>query len=714
MIARWIRARQGDRREAAGERAAQGALARLRPAVLDPLEAVDRPDQSFENGWRATLKRRVFVVLCLVSLWVLAVEMRLVWLQIVRHDASVVLALDQQEQEIDLVPPRGEITDRNGEVLAYSVDGSALVVDPRAMAADKKPAAAAQICKVLGGCTADKRAALLKGLSKNSSFAYLDRQISDADATRVAGLKLPGVWIKTEPRRYYPRLDLAAHVLGFVDIDSKGLGGVERAYDTVIGGTPGRMLLQVDARRHRIDSRVQQAPTAGANVELTLDMYLQHIAERELRDGIESNHAAGGTAVIMNPSNGEILALASYPTFNPNAANRFSDDEKENRAIQDIYEPGSTFKIVTVSAALEEHVFTLNDSIDTNPGRITFGSRVIDEDKGHNYGVLPFGDVIVKSSNVGATKIGLAVGAERMGRFIQGFGFGQKLLPDLGGQTAGIVWNPSTIDASALASMAMGYQVGVTPLQMAAAASVVANGGTLYEPHLVRAITRNDQRQAIAPKPLRRVISAETAAALTGMMEGVVERGTATRAKMDEFQVAGKTGTASKLVHGQYSHTDYNVSFIGFVPSRRPALTILVVVDTPRNGSPYGGIVAAPIFKRIAEAALRQMAVTPTINPPPIVMASAASDLPVQPVNAPAMRPVPLLSAIDASTMPDVRGLSARDAMRVLSQAGLSVRVSGSGSVATQSPEPGQPIEAGGWSTIELRRGDARSIGGSE
>ena len=721
MIGRWFRAHRSEGRRPgteASDRAARGALARVtnpRPAELDPLRALDRPDQSFEACWRAALKRRVLVVLCVIGAWMVVVETRLVWLQIVRHDDMVTLAIRQQEHIITLKPARGDIVDRNGELLAYSVDGSALVADPTAIDADQKAAAAEQLCRALDACTPEKQAELLKNLlRRRTSFVYLERPIETAEAARVERLKLPGVRVIPEPRRYYPKFDLGAHVLGFVDIDNNGLGGIEHAYDKVIHGKQGRMLLQVDARQKRMDSRVQQPPTAGATVELTLDMYLQHIAERELRNGVETNHALGGTAIIMNPWNGEILALASYPTFNPNAVQQFGDDEKRNRATQDIYEPGSTFKIVTVSAALEEGVFTVNDLIDTNPGRITIGSRVIDEAKGHNYGVLPFGEVIVRSSNVGATKIGLRVGAERMGRFIQRFGFGQALLPDLRGQSRGMVWNPSS--DSALASMSMGYEVGVTPLQMAAAASVVANGGTLCEPHLVRAIIRGDRREPIAPKALRRVISAETAATLTTMMEGVVndEHGTAPKARMEDFQVAGKTGTASKLVHGQYSHSDYNVSFVGFVPSRRPALTILVVVDTPRNGAPYGGVVAAPIFKRIADAALRQMAVTPTINPPPVVMASAASEVPAQPISAPAIRPA-IVPAGGESIMPDVRGLNARDALRVLGNAGLVVRLSGSGSVAAQSPEPGEPIESGAWSTLELRRGGpGRLTGGRQ
>jgi cell division protein FtsI/penicillin-binding protein 2 len=488
-------------------------------------------------------------------------------------------------------------------------------------------------------------------------------------------------------------------------VENAGLGGIERAYDGVIRGQAGRMLLQVDARHNRMDSRVQVQPTSGATVELTLDLYLQHIAERELRDGVEANHAQGGAAVIMNPQNGEILALASYPTFDPNRYQQYDDDQKRDRAIQDVYEPGSTFKIVTASAALDEGVMKPTDLVDTNPGVIAFpGRKPITEAHGHNYGVLSFEDVIVKSSNIGAIKIGLRVGAERMGRYIRRFGFGQPLLRDVGGGSRGIVWDPGQLNDSALASMSMGYQVSVTPLQMATAASAVANGGTLFEPHLVGAIIHGDRRDPVPPRALGRAIDPATAATLTTIMEGVVERGTATLAKLDDFQVAGKTGTAAKLAGNHYSTTDYNTSFVGFVPSRSPALTILVVVDTPRNGSPYGGTVAAPIFKRIAEAALRQLAVTPTLDPPPVIVASdlAAAAAAAARVSAPTSAGPVLLEG--PAVMPDVRGLSARDALRVLGAVGLTVRVNGSGLVAVQTPLPGEPIESGGKSVLELRR----------
>jgi cell division protein FtsI (penicillin-binding protein 3) len=694
------------RRDAAGrgDRAAHDAVERVvGPAAgLDPLRGSARPDDHFEARWRDGLRHRALLVLVGLGLWTMALEARLVHLQLVQHDEMVALASRQQKREIRLIPPRGDIVDRNGQMLAYSVDGHALVADPNAV--DAPPATAERICRALEDCGAGKREAILRGLTRKASFAYLHRQATPEQAARLEALNLPGVRLIPEPRRSYPKLELAAHVLGFVGIDNEGLGGVERTFDEVVRGTEGRMLLQIDARRHSMESRVQQAPTPGATLELTLDLYLQHIAERELRAGVEASRAMGGTAIVMNPQNGEILALASFPTFDPNAFQQYSADARRNRAIQDVYEPGSTFKIVTASAALEDGVFGLADLIDTSPGVITFrGRKPITEAKRHNYGVLSVEDVIVKSSNVGAIKMGLQIGAERMGQYVRRFGFGQALLPDLAGQSRGIVWRPEQLNDSALASVSMGYQIGVTPVQMATAVSAVANGGTLYQPHVVRAVLRGDEREPVPVNALRRVVSRETAARLTGIMEEVVGRGTGRLAALDGYQVAGKTGTAAKIVNGRYSAAEYNVSFAGFVPSRQPVFAILVVVDTPRNGSPYGGTVAAPIFRRIADAGLRHLGVPPTIHPPPVVLAGDTSDPIVTPIRA-AVAPAAPPPAAGGPIMPDVRGLSARDAVRILSAAGLVVRVSGSGLVAEQSPAPGAPIEAADVSELALRR----------
>ena len=677
-----------------------------RRLAINPLRSDDRPDQAFESGWRPGFKRRVVVVLAICGFWTTAISARLLQLQVFQHEHYVDLAERQQLRELKPAPKRGDIVDRHGRILAYSVDAAAVGIDPAEVTEPAKTIDA--VCAALGDCTPKERAEFLAKLARTDHrffFIRKARQVSPNQTDQIARLNLPGVVLLDDTRRYYPNFDLASHVLGFVGDENLGLGGIESTYDEMIRGRSGRVLIQKDARRQRLQTRVEEEPTAGAAIELTLDLYLQHIAERELRAGVLENRAQGGTAIIMDPHTGEILALANYPTFNPNAFGRFTSDQRRNRAVQDLYEPGSTFKIVTASAAIEEGVVSANDAIDCSPGYIKFEGRKPINDE-HRYGVLTFEDVIVKSSNVGAIKVGLRVGAERMGRYVRRFGFGEALSSDFAGENGGIVYKPSELDDSGLASMSMGYQIAVTPMQMAAAASAVANGGLLLEPHVVRSIITDGRRKTVERKTPRRVITPQTAAILTTIMEGVVDRGTAKTAKLDRYLVAGKTGTAQKIIDGQYSHTDFNASFVGFVPSRRPAYTIIVVVDTPRAGTYYGGSVAAPIFKRIAEAALHQGGVPPSINPvPPVIVADDRT----VPVPAPAA-PTPIIQTVTdvagtpMTLMPDVRGLGARDAIRVLGQVGLTVRMTGSGVVASQSPQPGLPVEGGGWGVIHLQR----------
>lgn len=687
-----------------------------RPAELDPLRRSDRPDPAFEGLWRDGVKRRTIVVLSLLGLWAAGVEARLVQLQVFEHARMLVEADREQQETIHLAAVRGDIVDRNGELLAYSVLAHRIIASPRDVTEPVK--AVAELCLALEDCTAADRADLLATLSTSKSYANLrlPDAVSPSQAERVGRLKLKGIALLPDTQRYYPKVELGAHVVGYVGKENTGLGGIESAYDDLIRGQPGTARVQVDAHRQGMDKRVDETPTVGATVELTIDQYLQHIAERELAAGVAAHHAEGGTAVIMDPHTGEILALANVPTFDPNAYENVPADVRRNRAVQDVYEPGSTFKIVTISAALQEGVFSPSDLIDTAPGYLQIGSRRIHDSEGHNNGVLSVADVVVKSSNVGAAKIGLRVGAERMERYVKRFGFGQALLPDLRGQSAGRVYKVAELNDSALASMSFGYQISVTPVQMATAVSAVANGGTLYEPHLVRALIRDGAREPIEPKALRRAIAPETAATLTSILEDVVRRGTGTKAALEGFTVAGKTGTAAKLINHTYSETAYNASFVGFVPSRAPVLTIVVVVDTPHGGSYFGGDVAAPIFNRIADAALRHLRVTPTVASQTGIVVTPVTPAPILQSPAAAAAPI-VLRSTDAPgpRMPDVRGLTPREALRALDAAGLVMRETGSGVVIAQSPQAGDPVAAGEVSNLQLGQpavADVRSSAG--
>jgi cell division protein FtsI (penicillin-binding protein 3) len=638
----------------------------------------------------------------LFAAWIACIEFRLLYLQVYAHAAMVERADRQRLNTLEAPARRGDILDRNGRVLAYTVDVDSIFADPSEV--EDPDSTAVILCGALQHCDAAERQAIARNLRRSGQFAYVARKVSPEEEQRVRLLGLKGIGFIKESRRFYPKRELLAHVLGYVGVDNAGLGGLESAYDAQIRGRAGRIQIQRDARRNALMSHVEREPTVGATLELTIDQYLQNIAERELQAGVLEHRAAGGSVVVMDPNTGEILAMANAPTFNPNAYARAPEQHRRNRAIQDLYEPGSTFKMVTGAAALEEQVMTPEDLVDVSAGRIRFGSRQIEDM--HRYGVLSFTDVIVKSSNVGAIKVGLRLGPERLGRYVSRFGFGQTILPDFRGENPGIVWNPEKLDPSALASVSMGYQVGVTPVQMAAAASSVANGGTLYEPRVVRAIIKDGQRAEVGRKAVRRTISEHTAAQLTAIMEAVVERGTAKAARMEGYTIAGKTGTAHKLVDGRYSTTEYNVSFVGFVPSRKPALTIIVLIDSPHGNGSTGGAVAAPIFKRIAEASIRHLGIAPTVNGhPPVMVASrhGAPEMPLPQRVSLSEMPSSALEPVSSGLMPDLRGLSARDAVRALTRIGMTARVNGSGFVIEQSPAAGSVLIPGPC-TLKLGR----------
>jgi cell division protein FtsI (penicillin-binding protein 3) len=664
-------------------------------------------EQPDPRRWRRTAGSRLIVLGVVFAVWSVAVFARLVDLQIFQRAELEARAESQRTNLLEEPAQRGDLLDRNGNVLAYSVDVDTVCAVPSKL--EDPTQVAARACDALGDCDDAERAAITKRLSRKSAFAYVRRRVSVDQARRVAALKIDGIHFIKEPRRYYPNRELAAHVLGYVGSENKGLAGLEATYDSKLRGRPGHILLQSDGRKtgRRPFSRVGDPPVPGVTIELTIDETLQHLAERELKAGVEENKAAGGSVVIMDPMSGEIFALANYPTFNPNSYGMFPPEQQRNRGVQDVYEPGSTFKIVTASAALEEKILRPNDVIDTGGGVIAIGSSRTVRDT-HAYGALSFTDVIVKSSNIGAIKIGLRLGAERLGRYVQRFGFGTRLSPDFPGESAGIVWRPAQWNESTLASVSMGYEIGVTPLQMAVAASTVANGGELVQPRVVRALIDGGTRTVVPRKVVRRVTTAETTAEMTTIMEGVVERGTATLAKLPDFTIAGKTGTSNKNVDGHYLN-QFNASFVGFVPSRKPALTILVMIDSPHsvNGH-FGGRVSAPIFQRIADAALRYLGVTPTINPaPPVLVPYRGTGNEIR-VAGPAV-PLTIIPAANHSStgqvvLPELRGLSGREALRVLARLGITPRVAGEGIVIEQVPLPGTALEAGGACRLALGR----------
>ena len=655
------------------------------------------------DQWRDGVRRRVAVTACVMSLWGIAIEARLVHLQLFRHDVLVERAQRQRLRTIKTHPKRGEIVDREGQVLAFSVDTDSVIAVPADV--DDPVETTRLLCEVLE-CHDRQRDLIRTRLDTEKLFANVQRHVSVDTAREIRELDLRGIGFLKENERFYPNRELAAHLIGYVGIDNQGLSGLESRYDEEISGRPGRVLMQTDAH-NRAFSRVEHPPTAGVTLELTIDKYIQHIVERELRAAVSEYHAAGGSVVVMNPTTGEILALANEPTFNPNTFSLSREDARRNRATQDVFEPGSTFKIVTASAALEEGVFHPDQLIDVSPGVIRFGSHRIQDVR--NYGVLSFADVVVKSSNVGASKIGVELGAERLNRYVQRFGFGQTLSHDFPGESRGIVRDPSRLPDSELASVSIGYAVSVTSLQMAAAMSVVANGGELIEPRLVRALLSEQGRVEVPRRVIRRAITPETAAMMTRILEDVVSRGTGRAAQLAGYTVAGKTGTTEKFVDGRYSETAHVASFVGFVPSTRPDLTILVVVD---DVAQFGGSVAAPVFQRIAEATLRHLGVPPNVDPPSPIL--VLDDPPLAPPTW-LIAAAPLEASVQIGPqpglMPDLLGLSARTASTIATDLGLTIRLRGWGSVVGQTLDPGRVIARGQTVTLRLERSGMSGTG---
>ena len=650
------------------------------------------------DAWRGTLQRRLIAIAALFVVWGVVIQARLVHLQVFRHDEFVSKAERQHMRTLTVPALRGDIVDRDNRVLATSASVDTIYAVPSEI--DNPLQAAAKICRALDDCSKEDQKDLIERLTKKRPFQYVRRHVSPDEARRVRALALDGIGFMTESHRFYPNRNLLGPILGYVGLDNKGLGGLEQSYNSVIRGADGKVIVVTDAKKKAFD-RTERPPSAGASIELTIDSVLQHEVERELAAGIAENRAEGGVAIVMDPWTGEILAMASEPAFNPNVYGKIDPELRHNRAVESIYEPGSTFKTVTASAALDEKVLTPDSLIDCAPGYIDIGSRRVHDV--HHYGTLTFTDVIVKSSNVGAIRAGFRVGHERLERYVRRFGFGTRLLnAELPAESPGIVWSKLSDDA--LMSVAMGYQVGVTPLQMATAVSSIANGGVLMRPHLVRATIRNGVRQPVAPLALRRTVTADTAATLTTIMEGVVDRGTAKTARIEGYTIAGKTGTAAKLVDGQYSKSQYMSSFVGFFPSRKPMLTVLVVIDTPRNGAYFGGTVSGPVFKRIAEVAIRHVGIPRSIEPEaPVVIARNTSQGPTRPVTFVAPGRASAVPAPDG-VMPDLRGLSARAAVRTLARVGLVPRMKGDGFVATQSPAAGSPLDLAGAVDLRLER----------
>ena len=673
-------------------------------------------------------RTRITIVAALAAIWAGAVFGRLAYLQLFRYSEYYSRAQHQQRLIVDVGASRAEIFDRNMNPLAMSVPVDSAFAVPSEIA---DPDMVARLIGKVLDIPADE---IATRIASSHSFAWIARKLPPDKANRIAALNLRGIYFQREGGRFYPKRELAAHVLGYVDVDEKGLGGIEYSLDDSIRSKPGKMLILADAHRRWYDS-TDKAPDTGTSVALTLDEKIQYIAEKELAQAMQDTRAKSGTVIVENPYSGELLAVANWPTFNPNAAKDSPPEARVDRAASALYEPGSVFKIITLSAAIDRGVTNPDDVVDCQNGAIYIAGHRIRDHKA--YGLLTVSQILQYSSDVGAIKVGLRLGAPEFYDYIRAFGFGQPTGVDLPGESRGKLrrienWTPVSVG-----SISMGQEVGVTPLQMITAVSAIANGGMIVRPHVIREQRHGNQViEPQEPKP-RRVVKETTAASMRRMLEGVVLGGTGKKAQLDGYTSAGKTGTAQKYDPdtGRYSTRDLIASFVGFAPINTPAVTIYVQLDSPA-GAHEGGQVAAPVFKRIAQQVLPYLEVprdvpisaenlrtrgpqaaheqdaslTDVSDFDPVQTSAVApvdatdSAIPNSAPIATATAPTVELAEGEGIPAPELLGKTVRDVTQECLKIGLAPVLVGTGVATEQSPEPGTMIRRGSRITVQFAR----------
>jgi cell division protein FtsI (penicillin-binding protein 3) len=660
---------------------------------------------------------RSLILAALLAVWSLAALGRLGYLQLVRYGDFLARAERQQQRIIEISPKRAEVLDRNLNTLAMSAVVDSCFAVPAEIADTK------MVGRLLSRVLDVPAREIESRLASSRSFVWIARKLPPETAARIAALNLKGIYFQKEDERFYPKRQLAAALLGYVDIDDKGLGGIEYALDDRIRSKPGRILIQADARRRWYESS-DEKPDAGSSVVLTIDENIQFIAEKELAAAIVQTHAPAGTVIVQNPSNGQILAMANWPTFNPNAVADSPAEARMNRAVSALYEPGSVFKVVTLSAAIDQGLTTPDEVVDCEMGAIYIGNHRIRDHA--RFGRLTIAEVLAHSSDVGAIKIGLRLGAPKLYDYIRAYGFGSMSGIELPGESRGLLrrlenWSPISIGA-----ISMGQEVGVTPLQMITAMSAIANGGMLYRPQVVQGFKHDAQISGTEQTEAKRVIRETTAAAMRHMLEGVVLEGTGRLARLDGHTSAGKTGTAQKLDPGtgRYSQTQLIASFVGFAPVNTPAVSILVQLDSP-VGAHEGGSVAAPVFKRVAEQVLAYLNVPQDAALPPhslrtkrekpaaIGAADVADFTPIEPESSeapplppPGNAPVTAVALTEGEgvTVPLLVGKTVREVIEICQRLGINPLLAGSGIVLEQQPQAGTAIARGGTVTLRFGR----------
>jgi len=639
------------------------------------------------------LRLRIAFLLCLFSFFFLVVVGRAYQLQVLQSQKLVVLAERQHQRVVPLVPKRGILYDRKREELAISVDVDSVFAQPGKV--ENLAEAAKKIAPVLG----KKPEAVLKKLKEEKPFVWLERGITSEQRAVIEKHNLEGVDFLKEAKRFYPQREVGSHVVGFAGLDSQGLEGIELGYDEFLKGEPGYILIAKDALGRPISPEtpgVRQSQE-GCELVLTLDRNIQYVVERELKKAVQGASAKGGMAVVMNPKTGEILAMAGQPSFDPNRFSTYPAQLLKNRNITDTFEPGSTFKIFLLAAALEEGITSPKDVFFCENGTYTVGGRIIHDT--HKYGWLSLSEIIKVSSNIGASKVGKKLGRGKYHHYLKSFGFGSKTGIDLPGETSGFLPGAQHWSEVGLANISFGQGVSLTALQLTNALAAVANGGALMRPYVVKAVLDHEGTvlKENRPKQIRQVISPETARIVTAILKTVTEEGgTGKAASVPGYEVAGKTGTAQKALPNGKGYSDKRIgSFFGFAPAANAQAVITVIIDEP-EGIRYGGVIAAPAFKAIAEQILPYLGAYPK-GTTYLVADSRAKGMPPPPAES---RPSETASQAARGelteapgVMPDFSGKSLRQVLQTAQRLGLELKYVGSGKAVAQTPPPGQILQ---------------------
>jgi cell division protein FtsI (penicillin-binding protein 3) len=670
------------------------------------------------EGLKQSHPGRIALAIGLIMLWIVLIIARLGQLQILEHQEFARRASERQLKTQVISAPRGVIYDSHMDELASSVTVSSVAAEPRRI--EDIPAAAKALAKVLN-IDGAKLQRQMRDPSKQL-FMYVKRRIDPQAEPLVRALDLRGIYFMDEYMRVYPNRNLASHLLGFVNLEGDPGAGLEQQYNSQLKGTDGLVALDVDAHRRSFGKRVETPPVQGHSLVLSIDRSIQYIVERELASGIRRVQATAGTAIVMESETGRILALANHPNFNCNLYNTYKQEIYLNPAVSKMYEPGSTFKVVVATAALEAGLAHPDETIYCQEGSIVLNGHLFHDHK--PFGLLTFAQILENSSNVGVVKLGLRLGERRLYEALRLFGFGSKTNVDLPAEIVGLIRNWQNWSKLSIGAISFGQEIGATPMQMAVAFNAIANGGYRVRPSLVdRIIDHKGDLVRVRVPEKTRIVSRETAAVIRRAFEGVVLRGTGKQAALEGYRAAGKTGTAQKIVDGRYSNTKFLASFIGFAPLPQPRITVLVQIDEPK-GVIYGGDVAGPVFAKIAQQVLLSLHVPPDQSmplpkPDPPLVADSEDFLPnatpVLPLSAmdntipipEETKTITVSTGTDHVVLPDFTGMSKREVVERCLELGLRVQTSGSGAAVFQVPPPDTRILRGDSCSVTFARGSS-------